>query len=467
MLLSLIDPSALGRLDVTTMSQQALMECLVASGADKSSATFYDDNGNFYPIEMWKGVRLDAHGDVVTICWSDISGTLPLRWLPDTTQTLQIYSNKAHASVDFQALPRCLRFFILHGVRVSGEVRLDGLPPHIEHIVAIDSGCTGEIALADIPETLSLIYITEHAMSRIDLRCTAQGLTIIRLHYGGLHGTLDFRHSPPMLEMLNLGWNALSGALRFEGLSDTLERLYLNNNAFHGTLRLDYLLPALVVLDLAQVPFTEVHIDVPLPKRLKTLKCTPHGDSKLKSRGEVDFGLLGAFAKRVDVARNNLHGTLALRHLTNLVSLFASQNAIEGSLDTRTLPPKLDRLYLDANKLTGTLDLTELPEMYHLGLSENAFSGSIDLNHLPERMMSVNLSGNRLRGSFALESLPYHLTNVHLQNNMFQMEALRMSRGMPCRPLIDVCGNNVRSLTDLEGNPEKFENVYIQEPTFE
>ena len=465
MLLTLIDPSALGRLDYATMSQQALMETAVSQADDPKIEAFCDKKGNFLDVQDWRGVTCDSEGNVVGISWNSRIAVC-LSWLPATVQTVFMNSGSlfgVHRIVlQFGALPRDLHIIDLRHVRVSNEVSFDTLPQEIEEIIMIATDAKGEIKLESIPETLRRIQIRSHELSLIDLKCSAKGLTDIEVSSGTLHGSLNFRESPPSLIYLNLESNELEGTLSFEGAAQSLKRISLHRNTFQGTLRLQFLPRALIEINIAQSSFTEVLLESALPQSLEILLVQPSYDVHTEKPGAFDFVHIGASMKHVSISRSKLQGTVRLHHLTSLEKLYASDNLLEGTLHSREFSSYLQFMNLARNKLEGSLDLTVLPKrMVLLDLSGNMFSGTINLNQLPQSLRSLHLSDNQLSGAFTIDSVHWPLAEIGLSNNRFEMEALVISIKCAKLPMIYMEGNSVEKVVNASGEELVLEEVIL------
>ena len=464
MLFALIDTYALGRLDYATMSQQALMENVV-SQIDKSKlCCFCDRNGNFRDYREWPGVLCDAEGNVGTIFWKSFAdGTILLHWLPETIRILSVRADSLKKlDVEFGALPRDVRIFKLDAIHVSNEVSFDALPQNIQEIIMLSTDARGVIRLGAIPQTLRTIQVNGHALSSIDLKCNSSGLTDLEVTAGTLQGSLDFRGSPQSLKKLNLELNSLQGTLSFEGARESLERILLRRNKFQGTLRLEFLPKALIELNLTQNSFITVLLEKPLPDTLVALFLQPSYNVYTEKTGRFHFMYIGDSMRNVNISRSNVKGIVQFRNVEKLEKVHASDNLLEGSLNTQELPSNLQFLNMANNELKGSLDLTALPpRMVLLNVSRNAFSGTINLNHLPQRMQLVHLSDNQLCGKFTINYLPHTLSEISLTNNRFEMDKLAISIDCQKMPKIDLRGNTVEKIVNENGEKVVVEKVIL------
>ena len=423
MLFTLSNPSSLGRLDHATMSQQALMECLVAQIDERSLRKFRDKDKNFKDVDEWPGVELDNEGDVVGIFWDTgnmtLQGTLSLQWLPVTVKHLKIhplfhYSNyQARKSVG--------------AIEVRGILR--DLPPSMETLNIGDCTVSMPLCLLEIPKGLSKINISCHAFGNIDLRCSSSSLKSLSITQGTQQGTLSFIESSPSLATLDLSSNRLIGPLSFRGLAPRLRSLFLNENDFHGIIILEDLPLSLRDFCLRNANFEKMILNTALSKKLKYFHA-----SNSSTSGKVDFLHYPEATEEILINDNRLSGSVRIGHLANMRILQAEGNLLEGSMDFRKLPNQLRKLDLSSNKLTGTIDFGVLPKL--LG--------------------NLNLGNNSLTGSFVIDSA---LPILNLANNQLEMETLVVLIDARNLPEIDLRGNGVRNVVNEKGKSLKAMNI--------
>ena len=456
-LLTLIDPSALGRLDYTTMSQQALMECLVAHLDEKPLQSFRDKKKHFRDISDWNGVECDTEGDVVGINWQSalgmwITGSINLQWLPPTLEDLSVEYEGVKpvmGTLHLRELPRSLQSLVFEfrekpvwevetSQVSSGLIEVTGsfsdLPESIEtfHIY----GCTLNMpfCLTDIPEMLHEIDITHHAFGNIDLQCDSMALENLSARFGTKQGTVSFVESPPALILLDLTMSKLVGSLSFEGLGDFLQYLVLDDNNFHGVVVFEDLPDSLEELSIHRASFEKIVFNAPLPDILMRF----HADSSAHA-GTIDFMHFPQTTDTITISDNQLSGSVRIAHLVHMYRLSASQNRLEGSLEFRKLPDSLQELDLSANQLNGTVDLS--------ALSRN--------------LRELYLQNNNLAGSFVIESLPPNLKQVDLSNNKFEMDALVVPVGAKKLPQIDLRCNGIQKVTNPKGRKIKANTIHF------
>ncbi|KNH04089.1 hypothetical protein XU18_4603 [Perkinsela sp. CCAP 1560/4] len=106
--LNTADPS-LGRVDLESLPQQALMEMLIEGITNKYEICGDADEPK--DIEEWKGVSIED-GQVVEIDWDQLylEGSLHLEWLPSSVKMFGIRWNyKITGTLDCASLPTSLK----------------------------------------------------------------------------------------------------------------------------------------------------------------------------------------------------------------------------------------------------------------------------------------------------------------------------------------------------------------------
>ena len=431
------------------MSQQALMECLVAQFNEISLHNFRDENRNFKDISEWTGVKCNEDGDVAKIEWNDsglhrMQGSIDFQWIPPTVQDLKLDSNffklDLFGSVDVHLLPRGLHtlFMRIYTNNPTDTIVFSGsfsdLPESMETFDTL--GCTLDMPffLIGIPQRLHEIHISYHEFANIDLRCDSTALTNLTLTKGSKQGTVSFLESPPMLASLDLTENRLVGSVSFQGLPDCLEEISLGDNHFHGIIVFEDLPSSLQFIHLRYAKFEKIIFNSALPKNLGGIYAKHCGTS-----GTIDFRHFSQETKKIQLSENQLSGSVQIDHLVNVEFLNAAKNLLEGSIDLQNLPKKLILLDLSANQLTGTVNFGSLPPL----------------------LQGLYLENNNLTGLFVIDSLPQDLCTVSLASNQFEMEALVVPVVAKNLPKIDLSGNGVKEVRDAKGKKLRAETVTL------
>ena len=192
-----VDP-ALGRLDYSSMSTQALMEMFIEGLTAKSKENFQDDQGNYLDIEDWPGFTCES--DDIEIGWISmhLEGSLAYQFMPPRTIIflVQIGQRAIRSSLETADLPRGLQHFIAQRQAHFGTLDMTSLPPALISFDVWVNIFEGTINLTALPSNIKNISIS----------------------YNKLSGSIDISALPESLKKLYLDHNNLSGTILFESL---------------------------------------------------------------------------------------------------------------------------------------------------------------------------------------------------------------------------------------------------------
>ena len=218
MLLSLevtaIDPS-LGRMDRSTLSQQALMELLI--DGIRYKRLFEENHKNYKDIAGWCGVTLSESGAVESICWGgmNLDGFLDWQWIPRTVVSFDATSTFVKGSLDVAALPEGLETLYLAQNRLCEAVDLTALPKKIKALNLSYNRLKGSVVLTSLPQQIEKLHAEGNFFT----------------------GTIDLELLPESLESLRLAANMLSGTLCFENIPRNCKIISLQENDFQGVVQ--------------------------------------------------------------------------------------------------------------------------------------------------------------------------------------------------------------------------------------
>ena len=214
---SSLDCLHLGRLDYSTLPQQALMELLVHSLPDRDA--FEDENDHFSDITEWEGVTCEDGQRVVAIRWGArmFIGTLDLQWLPRTLRTFDVASNAFSGSVQCRLLPLALRHFVLTDNGFMGSVDLTRLPPALVSFVLTDNVFSGTLNLSKLPTALQNLGLSRNEFSGI-LDLSKVGRPMATIEFGADPET-DFAEGDEALSV-DFSENDFEGDVIARELSD-------------------------------------------------------------------------------------------------------------------------------------------------------------------------------------------------------------------------------------------------------
>ena len=182
--------TALGRIDITLLSQQTKMELLIEPLPRRVTDSFDAANEVTRDACEWLGVTCSADRDVIEISWTFMGAPhgliINLVYLPDELHKLNLFN-----------------------AGIGGEIETDGLPPPLENLQLACNRFFGTLALNTLPA----------------------GMTAINVEDNRLEGSLDLTSLPPRLVILNLGCNNFSGEVLLQKLPERLHSILLRWNS--------------------------------------------------------------------------------------------------------------------------------------------------------------------------------------------------------------------------------------------
>ena len=188
LLLLTLDPH-LGRVDISTLSEQTLMEMVVENLSDDTKKAFQDENEMFLDVCKWRIVECDEDGQVVrcqTSCslggtiqlsflprqifdlaleMTDLSGTLDTSALPASFMTFSVEDNSLHGTIDFTALPRNVESFNVATNAFTSSAVLDSLPGTIENLYVGNNKFSGTLCLTRLPQGLQRLGVSNNSFT--------------------------------------------------------------------------------------------------------------------------------------------------------------------------------------------------------------------------------------------------------------------------------------------------------------
>uniref|UniRef100_A0A7S4NZS2 Leucine-rich repeat protein n=1 Tax=Paramoeba aestuarina TaxID=180227 RepID=A0A7S4NZS2_9EUKA len=196
------DPG-LGRVDSARLSEQTLMELLIADieGID----SFRDSNGDFLDIHQWKGLKLNNARQSVTEIHFQLlfnrffshGGSIALKYIPLNVQVFKIAKNQLTGECDTLCLPRGLLTLGIAQNQLSGEFSLKNLPPRIQKVYISENSFHGTLDLPALPETVERFMADSNSFT----------------------GCLDFSALPEHLLTLSLGANSFDESVDYSAVA--------------------------------------------------------------------------------------------------------------------------------------------------------------------------------------------------------------------------------------------------------
>ena len=232
-----VDP-ALGRLDYSTMSTQALMEMFVEGLTPESKEIFQDDQGNYLDIEDWPGIKCGS--DDLEIEWKDIhlEGSLTYQFMPPRTTIFIVEGDfrAIRSPLETSDLPRELEIFRIYRQAHFGTVDMTSLPPALVSFQVCNNFFEGTINLTALPSKITDISMSNNKLTgSIDISALPESMQILCLQYNNLSGTISFESLPETLRILHIERNAFTGSVDLSKRSAPID-IDASFNNFEGSM---------------------------------------------------------------------------------------------------------------------------------------------------------------------------------------------------------------------------------------
>ena len=427
------DSEALGRLDYMSLSQQAMMELLVANVTNGLK----DKKGNYIDISEWPGVVCDEGECVVEINWSNekalfshrttkrCDGSLDMQWIPHTVRKLRLtalsianfdtghlprdalevkigggYTGKVTGTIAAGKLPRGLQTFDMSRNKLTGTFDVAGLPASLRSMSIQSNGCEGTLDFTTLPSKMEEFFAQHNKFKgEINLTLLPECMKVINLSCNQLDGLIDVSKLPDGLGRIDLRDNLLSGPVPLIGFTPTArspmncrKEFGISNNHFSGEIRYAGELP---------------------PNTWARLSC-----------------------------QRNRFTSVNWPSMKGVKILHATENALEGSLACSDIPVSLTHVHLDKNKISGSLRIENIHKNIQLiELQRNNFMGSVDLSRLPSSLIHFDVSENHLEGEIYFGA---HIpAKTSLQKNEFTSIRTEQSQGWINVERFDASSNKI------------------------
>ena len=362
------DTSALGRIDYTTLSQQAMMEFLVQNQPGERFC--FPGSTHFADVDQWEGVTI-TDGVVTKIEWNHIGrprGTIDMRWIPPSVVYLEL-SGFTVENFDVGNFPRNLCYVCMYWCAIGTTIDTPRLPPLLKTLWFVDSGIKGTLDCTKLPP----------------------GLTRVNVSKNMLTGSVDLTSLPPALELLDLSNNNFQGALDLSHIAHNLA-LKLNSNQFSGEIPIFAYCGKQEGLTIFSNAFT----------------------GAIRYTGEERGGGQFPWLRFIYAVRNNF-SAVDWESLAGVAFFDASFNKISGSFPAARVPHSITVLFLSNNALTGRINLNEIHEgLTQLRLDRNGLTGGLDLTEVPTGLEALDISHNSLSDALVIGTVsPPHLFLAH------------------------------------------------------
>ena len=220
-----------GRVDRHTLSDQSMMELLIADADPEFQATFQGTDGAYLDICEWKGVQCNSDTRVTSVRFAHGTipvGSLDLRYIPLESTEFRVIDVDAEGSIVASDLPQSLTNFEVSFTEFIGDVDMRLLPRSLTEVHIAHNHNEGSLDLAELPP----------------------GLRSLNAYWNSFRGTITLKSLPASLQELDLSSNELSGTLCLDALPSSLTLLVLEDNCFEGSVCLEALPATLSCLNL-------------------------------------------------------------------------------------------------------------------------------------------------------------------------------------------------------------------------
>uniref|UniRef100_A0A7S4L0J4 Uncharacterized protein n=1 Tax=Paramoeba aestuarina TaxID=180227 RepID=A0A7S4L0J4_9EUKA len=162
----------LGRVDFSSLSQQALMEIFIQNV--KYTATFKDSSESFLDIEKWPGLKLNEDGQVVEIYFAfaiALGGSVDFEAIPSTATRIGVAHANCSGEIPWGKLFNDVRYFAVDSNAFYGTIDLTIMPRNLIGLFCSINKFSGTLNFAKLPEKLAMLDVSTNELSgTIDLR---------------------------------------------------------------------------------------------------------------------------------------------------------------------------------------------------------------------------------------------------------------------------------------------------------
>ena len=229
---------ALGRFDVSLLSDQTCMEMLVdgMKDLDKSLTSILDDKGNYRDVSDWRMTditnlirRVDVvlKAERVEKIWIErmkyTDAQFPFCFIPPLVSLFTARSCDLHGTLDTAELPKDLLEFYVDTNSLHGPINFKAFPRELQRVDLISNCFSGSCALSDLPSSLRCFAASRNRFDgQLSLDDLPEALEELSLARNKLTGSIDIVRLPQGMRTINLGGNRFSGDLRLLALPPSL-----------------------------------------------------------------------------------------------------------------------------------------------------------------------------------------------------------------------------------------------------
>ena len=247
--LFVVPDRSFGQVNLSSLSDQAIMEALVETFSAEAQASFKDSRGEYKDVCKWNGIICNGRRRVQEIRWKYfVPGqsfgphARPKLTLPPTLKHFHMESRTRQVMstvVETSELPRTITFFFFQRHFLYGTIDFRSLPPDIIVCSLSFNRFIGSAILTSLPKTLTRFSISNNDFSgSLFLHNLPPKLGTLELDKNQFNGSINLSCLPASLYLVDLHENRLSGSVYLDSLPPNLRWLRLHKNAFSGSLEM-------------------------------------------------------------------------------------------------------------------------------------------------------------------------------------------------------------------------------------
>ena len=220
--------SALGRFDVSNVSQQSLMELFV-QGFDDVCIAIKDDE-SYYDISEWTVLLVGADSEVFGIIINNADSAAVFQ---NADRTIKKHCFPPGGTMDFQYVPPTVTHLNVSLMNMKGEIQTASLPRGLQTLKVNRNKLSGTFDAAGLPQRVQNVDISKNSLSgSLILDSLPTSLIEFIANANNFSGSINLGKLPPKLVKLNLSSNRLEGHLFLCNVPATLEEAEMHVNKF-------------------------------------------------------------------------------------------------------------------------------------------------------------------------------------------------------------------------------------------
>ena len=212
-----------GRFNIDCMTQQMAMEALCADVEELNKVQ--DADGDFIPIESWKGLKFDSDGNVSEI---DFDCNQLLRFIPGESPTIG-----PGGSMHLQFIPQSVTSFSIQNALIGGTVDTSKLPRGLKKFDISLNCFFGEFSMTGLPDTLRVLNIPNNSLSGLLILAEIPRKALqVDISYNDFTGKVRFEDLPPEIRSFTARANKLCGEISLQSIPRSVGHLDIRGNEF-------------------------------------------------------------------------------------------------------------------------------------------------------------------------------------------------------------------------------------------